>query len=802
MGSKVRTTQAFVAVAAILGGVALVSSALDAHFSDPERFFIYLALTIAASLVQPRKSLASYLPLSINLPLILLAMLDLSRSEAVIIGCVATLVQALRTDLSRPADARPRVPVVAILVKVGIMAAVVAVASFAFRRILAPRDASTIVQLYLAAGLLFFANTLPAAILRPANESRSLREVWLDSFTLAFPYYLMAAAVAAVFRGGIISLDGILLAIPLIFITTRQFRAQSATLDQEKQHAKEMGELHLRAVEGLALAVESKNLQNTKGHLRRVQTFCMAIGQELKLGRDELEALRAAALLHDIGKLAVPEHIITKPGKLSPEEFAKMKIHPVVGAEIVEQVRFPYPVAPIVRAHHEKWDGSGYPYGLKETEIPIGARILTAVDFVDALTSDREYRLGLPHADALKLLAREAGRAFDPQVVEILVRRGDEFAAMAAEINARDAALPRAVLSLNATIERGETPAAGLEPAMVDQPKDVVSTMASIRKQNSSLMRLSEVVSDGGDAKALFAQVHQTLSTVIPHDAMLVFIRRANLLVPLEAYGWNRDLLLEMRVPVGRGLSGWVAEHGKPMVNGNPTVDPGFACAPETPLASALAMPASSDGEITGVIVLYSQQRDAFTRDHLRILVSAAARLAPAMRRAQVDKTPLDLEHRDPLTGLLDRARLLDRLGVELGEARDRGRHLTVAFCELQGTQELYATEGPASVDYVVQALGMALRRSCRGGDHVGRLSFETFALVLPGMSTNTMQSKQDRLTEIAEELHAEHPGILTLHFGHAQYPEDGDGAENLLAIARHRARNLTQQVEVSNHTS
>src|SRR5438034_5738556 len=130
-----------------------------------------------------------------------------------------------------------------------------------------------------------------------------------------------------------------------------------------------------------------------------------------------MEALHAAALLHDIGKLAVPEHIISKPGRLTPEEFEKMKIHPIVGAEILEQVRFPYPVAPIVRSHHEKWDGSGYPDGLSGDAIPIGARILSAVDCLDALASDRQYRRALPLDEAMAEAEREAGKSFDPTVV-------------------------------------------------------------------------------------------------------------------------------------------------------------------------------------------------------------------------------------------------------------------------------------------------------------------------------------------------------------------------------------------------
>ena len=137
----------------------------------------------------------------------------------------------------------------------------------------------------------------------------------------------------------------------------------------------------------------------------------------------EMEALHAAALLHDIGKLAVPEHIISKPGRLTPEEFEKMKIHPLVGAEILERVRFPYPVVPIVRAHHEKWDGSGYPFGLKGEEIPIGARILSSVDFLDAMASDRQYRRALPLEEVMKRLSAESGKSFDPKVVSVLERR-------------------------------------------------------------------------------------------------------------------------------------------------------------------------------------------------------------------------------------------------------------------------------------------------------------------------------------------------------------------------------------------
>ena len=133
-------------------------------------------------------------------------------------------------------------------------------------------------------------------------------------------------------------------------------------LEVRCKQAEEMSCLHLRTIKSLALAIEAKE-QSTQGHLERLWVYSMEIGKAMSLSGEEMEALGAAALLHDIGKLAVPEQIINKPGRLTPEEFEKMKIHPLIGAEILSHVNFPFPVVPIVEAHHERWDGAGYPFG-------------------------------------------------------------------------------------------------------------------------------------------------------------------------------------------------------------------------------------------------------------------------------------------------------------------------------------------------------------------------------------------------------------------------------------------------------
>ena len=278
--------------------------------------------------------------------------------------------------------------------------------------------------LFMAACVYFIANTLPVAIIITLTEGRSLRKIWADCYFWSFPYYLVGAGVVGVMSWlhNFTDWQTSLLTLPVAYLIYRSYRLYLGKLADEKRHVEEIADLHLRTIEALALAIEAKD-QTTHDHLQRVRIYASEIAKELKVTPEEMEALQAAALLHDIGKLAIPEHIVSKPGRLTPEEFEKMKIHPVVGAEILERVRFPYPVVPIVAAHHEKFDGTGYPLGLKGTEIPIGARILAAVDFLDALASDRQYRRALPMDGAMARLMEESGKAFDPEVVNALRRK-------------------------------------------------------------------------------------------------------------------------------------------------------------------------------------------------------------------------------------------------------------------------------------------------------------------------------------------------------------------------------------------
>ena len=220
---------------------------------------------------------------------------------------------------------------------------------------------------------------------------------------------------------------GIVAAIYLIYRTSLE-RVHTKTREAEA-----VSKLHLATAEALATAIDAQD-QTSHCHVRRVQIFAVGMGEVLKLAKPEIEALRAGALLHDVGKLAVPAHILNKPGRLSAAEFEKMKIHTTVGAQLLDRVDFPYPVVPIVRHHHEHWNGGGYPDGLRGEQIPLTARIISVVDCFDAVREDRPFRRGMTRDEALALLRRGSGTHFDPQVVELFIQNLPQFERQIAEL--------------------------------------------------------------------------------------------------------------------------------------------------------------------------------------------------------------------------------------------------------------------------------------------------------------------------------------------------------------------------------
>jgi diguanylate cyclase (GGDEF)-like protein/putative nucleotidyltransferase with HDIG domain len=551
-----------------------------------------------------------------------------------------------------------------------------------------------------------------------------------------------------------------------------------------------MANLHLRTIEALALAIEAKD-HTTHDHLQRVRVYAIEVAKELGINGPELEALHAAALLHDIGKLAVPEHIISKPGRLTPEEFEKMKIHTLVGAEILERVRFPYPVVPIVRAHHEKWDGSGYPLGLKGAEIPIGARILSAVDYLDALASDRQYRRALPLKEVMQKLASESGKSFDPRVVNVLERRYQDLERLAVAKSSDDSG----PLSTAVKIERGLEPAAGFESATAQdyagRETTFLSSIAAARQEAQSLFELSQDLGASLSLTETLSVFSVKLTPMVPYDAIAIYIKRDNELVPEYVNGDNHRLFSSLRIPVGLGLSGWVAHNRKPIINGNPSVEPGYLNDPSkfSTLRSALAVPLEGVGGIIGVLALYRSERDAFTSDHLRILLAVSGKMALSIENALKYQQAENSATTDYLTGLPNARSLFLQLDRELARCKRENSSLTVMVSDMDGFKQINDRFGHLEGNRVLRLFAQALKDTCREYDYVARMGGDEFVVIAAGLGSDAAAKKLEQMKTLAKQAGSEVCGedILSLSVGRAVYPTDGKDAEELLAEADRR---------------
>jgi len=634
-GSRSNRTRVFVSGLTLAACACLAFAFLHWHTSDSVKFACYLIAAVLAS------SLKVVLPsvqgtLSVNFLFTLLGIVDLGLPETLLIVLASTLGQAF---LRRKQQVKP-FQLIFNWAQLTVSSAV----AFAAYRLVATRvlHEPGPVALVAAAVTYFACNTAAMSAIIGLTEDKPFQKVWTDNYLWSFPYYMVGAAIAGLinFLNQHIGWQSSLLVLPPIYLMYRSYRLYFGKLETEKKHAEQVSHLHLRTIEALALAIEAKD-ENTGEHLQRVRVYAIELAKELGLNEDETEALKAASVLHDIGKLAVPEHIISKPGRLTPEEFEKMKIHPIVGAEILEQVHFPYPVVPIVRAHHEKWDGSGYPYGLAGEAIPIGARILTAVDCLDALASDRQYRKALPLDEAMAKVASEAGTSFDPKIVEILQRRYIELEKMATEQPLQ--APPK--LSTDIKVARGSAPDAGF----VESPKtsahqtvglDSTARVALAQRNGREIVEIRRHSATVVGADDILSLLAVRLKHLVAHESMAIYTPAGDFLTPAFVSGENLRLFSALRIPMGEGLSGWVAQNHKPIVNGNPSVEPGYLNDPTkySTLRSALAVPLEGTAGIAAVLALYRAGQDAFTADDLRVVEAIVSPLGHAIEAARNSK--------------------------------------------------------------------------------------------------------------------------------------------------------------------
>jgi GGDEF domain-containing protein/putative methionine-R-sulfoxide reductase with GAF domain len=472
-----------------------------------------------------------------------------------------------------------------------------------------------------------------------------------------------------------------------------------------------------------------------------------------------------------MGKLAVPEYILNKPGPLTTAEFEKMKLHASVGADILSAIEFPYPVVPIVRHHHENWDGTGYPDKIAGATIPIGARILSVVDCFDALTSDRPYRPRLSDKDALRILHERRGTMYDPLVVDTFSR---VYASIAPELSPQPASSPS---SLRAITEASIPASTYVEnrAARFDEiaaSSDEMLTLFDLARSLTASMGVQ-------DATELIAK---HLRRLVPSSACVFYLYDvdADELVATHASGEHAAHIKGLRVPIGQRLSGWVAANRLTIRNSDPVLDLGESARAMTPRPrSCLSTPLISGKRLVGVLSLYSSNKDGYSEDHERIIEVIARQVSSAILEAQDAERVRSRSFKDESTGLPNLRHLIEFVEAQLSD--DDRQH---PFCIV--TLRFEPSPG-ATVEKVTESVISSATSALRPAD----LLFRSGSTELVAVLLNTEKAAGRGIgSRLASTLSALKSSAVLANFrlGLACAPGDADEAERLLIVSRERS--------------
>jgi diguanylate cyclase (GGDEF)-like protein/putative nucleotidyltransferase with HDIG domain len=660
-----------------------------------------------------------------------------------------------------------------------------------------------------------------AAIIGLCTGERPFR-LWRQTFLWTAPSYFAGACfstLAMVLFGRHLSAT-LLFAAPVVYFSYQSYSSHMARIDENRRHLEEMqrsqahlADLYLATIKSLALAIDAKD-QYTHQHILRVQRYSVAVAKQMGLTGSDLEGVNTGALLHDIGKLGVPEYVLLKPGRLTDEEFEKIKKHPEIGAAILDPVEFPWPVLPAVKYHHEKWDGTGYPEGLKGEDIPLTARILAVADVYDALTSSRSYRTAWSHEKAVSVIKKDAGSHFDPVVVEAFLQVIDGVVQeMAAE---------------------------GDGPLIVNSGEKIGNTKtdqaaSAIQRASSELWALYEVAHTLSSSLGLQETIDilaRKLEVIFPGTACLFLLKEAEQerLRAHCAIGLNTHYFTNCHTINDHSRSWQVAAMRASYLGEFDQDDLMLAHSQSMPwigLKSALIVPIVHQGETLGTINLYHTETDAFNKHDLQLLETIAERAAMAIYNGLLHDRARGQEFTDTLTGIYniryitqyleERCRPFEGRTTEAPSAESDAKSAEVAtdaesvevatdatptlriraqdrFCllclDLDSFRAINANFGHQKGDAVLRALVNIFQETVRTRDVVARYSGDKFLIVLDGAEQADAENVTERLLAAIEAYDAGlmHPKLgqlsLGVSIGHACFPIDGLDCPTLLSAA------------------
>ena len=602
--------------------------------------------------------------------------------------------------------------------------------------------------------------------------------------TLAF---LSAAAGAALFNHYALRIGSAvyLLAVPFGLFVLTTYKIYAVNLKDSSRRLSELSQLQMSIIETLALAIDAKD-HSTHGHARRVQVYAVGIAKSLGFNNHEdLEALSTAALLHDIGKLAIPEYILSKPGKLTDSEFAKMKSHVEIGANILEPIHFPYPVVPIIRYHHERVNGSGYPFGLQGHEIPLGSKILAVADTFDALTAQRTYRTPLAIADAIALIRSEAGICFDPEVVNAFLQ--------VAEATAQEVA----ALDVNKQTEKTHLPESA--PG-TDQEhklwlrKKGFTEIASTHREIYALHEIFQTVGKSLNLEDTLRIICTKLQSVVPFTSGVVYLKnkKNDMIHPAMVTGEYSEQLSKNWISLGEGLTGYSIAFSQQVVNTDPSLDFQNLTYMERPhqLVNAMIFPLKAKDAVLGAIALYSTDRDkdAFTEDHVRLMETVSERAAISIQNALSFEFYEENSLTDPLTGLPNSRYMFMAFEQNVKKAERTKEKMAVLVMDLNSFKQINDQYGHKVGDEVLIKVSEILQKEMRKYDTCIRYAGDEFVAFLYNAEREIAERIVTRIrkavTALVLKVRSGKEVRLGISVGMSMYPDDGVELTQLFTVA------------------
>jgi diguanylate cyclase (GGDEF)-like protein/putative nucleotidyltransferase with HDIG domain len=621
-------------------------------------------------------------------------------------------------------------------------------------------------------------------VLSPVASVRALLGHWWHTNQLWIAWTLLAVPLVLELIYGTFLLPYLILTPISILATYLIYRGARARLQSKTGEIEALSQLHLATAEALATAIDAKD-QTSHCHVRRVQIYAAGMGEVFGLSPDEIAALKAGALLHDIGKLAVPPHILNKPGPLTHAEFEKMKIHTVVGAQILGRVDFPYPVIPIVRHHHEQWDGRGYPDRLRGEQIPITARIISVVDCFDSIREDRPFRRGMTLDEATALLLRGSGIHFDPVVVEQFIKHLPRF----------DAEIERLGLQHQCANYSTEPPIQ-LSEVDMSQTRERGSYIAydQIKKAHREVYALYEIARTFGTS----LNVEHTLEIlvdkvghVVPFDTCIVYFYddQKGYATARHVAGKHAQRLSGRCIALGEGVTGFALANRSAVNQLHPSLD--FTdINPEAGVRyrSMASLPLFKDDVLLGALSVYSAELEQYTDDHMRLLETvtrlASDALGNAMQHAEAESNALT----DPLTGLPNGRYLSLRFEEEAARARRTDRTFQVVMLDLDEFKNVNDTYGHKAGDKMLREVAHLIAGQLREYDFLARSGGDEFVAlvqeVVGAQVEDLCMRIESAVSKFSLPLGRNRSARVGISIGTATFGVDGDTLDQLVVAA------------------